>query len=90
MEQPETVDAPMEMMFIPPPVNDSAKYLDQLQNDFLGTITKGDSSMNTVTLFGQQRPVNIDNKKLPQPIFVDQSSKQKLKKMVKTIYEKMI
>jgi hypothetical protein len=52
MEQPETVDAPMEMMFIPPPVNDSAKYLDQLQNDFLGTITKGDSSMNTVTLFG--------------------------------------
>lgn len=80
----------MEMMFIPPPINDSAKYLDQLQNDFLSAITKGESSLDTVTLFGEQRPTNLSGKKISEPIFIDQNSKQKLKKMVKTIYEKMI
>ncbi len=43
-----------------------------------------------MSLFGERRPIDIVNKRLPEPLFVDSQLKLKLKKIVKNVYEKMI
>ena len=53
-------------------------------------MTKDPSSLDYLTIFGEKRPINFDNKKLPEPIFLDKIVKQKMKKTIKSIYERMI
>ena len=78
------------MMFIPPPINDSSKYQDQMQNDFLQNLTKTKNALDYITIFGEKRPIDVTQKKLPETLFVDGSVKLKLKKIVRGVYEKMI
>lgn len=78
------------MEFIPPPINDSSKYQDQLQNNSLESIYKHENALDYIMLFGEKRPFNIISKKLPDPLFIDSSVKLRLKKLVRCIYEKMI
>ena len=74
------------MIFIPPPISDSSKYLDKLDNEFIDNINSNDSTLDYITLFGEKRPIDTINRKLPEPLFVDKQLKLKLKKNVKNLY----